>query len=107
MATTVTPAVLAALFKGYRAEYQRALSDNQTKAKWQQVATLVPSVSASNLYAWLGQFPMLKEWVGARVVKAMTAEEALAAGYTSKGSFESRTSGVCNCTGLSGEFCAS
>ncbi|WP_425318910.1 Mu-like prophage major head subunit gpT family protein [Pseudomonas nitroreducens] len=74
MATTVTPAVLAALFKGYRAEYQRALSDNQAKAKWQQVATLVPSVSASNLYAWLGQFPMLKEWVGARVVKAMTAE---------------------------------
>ncbi|TLP70807.1 hypothetical protein FEA48_23530 [Pseudomonas nitroreducens] len=73
MATTVTPAVLAALFKGFRAEYQNALAENQPQAKWQQVATLVPSVSASNLYAWLGQFPLLREWVGARVLKAMAA----------------------------------
>jgi len=74
MATTVTPAVLAALFKGYRAEYQKALSDYQAKAQWQRIATLVPSVSASNLYAWLGQFPMLREWIGARVIKAMAAK---------------------------------
>ncbi|AMO73842.1 Mu-like prophage major head subunit gpT family protein [Pseudomonas citronellolis] len=73
MPTIITPAVLGPLFKGYRAEFQQALSDNQAQAKWQRVATRIPSVSASNLYAWLGQFPMLREWVGARVVKQMAA----------------------------------
>ncbi|MFV3367555.1 Mu-like prophage major head subunit gpT family protein [Pseudomonas sp. NY15435] len=74
MPTIITPAVLAPLFKGYRSEFQRALSENQAKAQWKNIATLVPSVSASSLYAWLGQFPMLREWVGARVVKQMAAE---------------------------------
>lgn len=73
MATTVTPAVLAALFKAYHGAFQKALSENQQKTQWQQVATLVPSVSGSNLYAWLGQFPMLREWIGPRAIKAMAA----------------------------------
>lgn len=67
----VTPALLQALFVGFRADYQRALKDTPTK--WRDVATLVPSAAASNTYGWLGQFPKLREWVGARVHKDMAA----------------------------------
>ena len=67
----VTPALLQALVQGFRADYQRGLqvAPNQ----WREVATLVPSATASNTFPWLGQFPKLREWIGARVVKDMAA----------------------------------
>lgn len=33
------------------------------------VATEVPSSTSENVYAWLGQFPGMREWLGDRVVK--------------------------------------
>lgn len=77
MAVTISPALLDALFKGYRAEYQRAFNAAQQTTSWQKIATLVPSTTAGNIYPWLGQFPALREWIGARVIKAMAAK-----GYT-------------------------
>lgn len=74
MAVTVTAALLQALFQGYRAEYQKAFDAAKQATSWQKVATLVPSTSAGNLYPWLGQFPTLREWIGARVVKDMAAK---------------------------------
>lgn len=73
MAVTVSPALLAALFAGYRSEYQKALAAAQQLTQWGKVATLVPSSTSGNLYPWLGQFPTLREWVGARVLKDMAA----------------------------------
>ena len=67
----ITAALLQALFQGFRADYQRGLQAAPTQ--WRDVATLVPSAAASNTYAWLGQFPKLREWVGDRVVKDMAA----------------------------------
>jgi len=67
----VTPALIAALFTAYKAEYQRVFGE--TPSSWADVATLVPSSSKSNTYGWLGKFPRLVEWVGPRVVKAMAA----------------------------------
>jgi phage major head subunit gpT-like protein len=74
MAVTVSPALLAALFAGYRAEYQKALEAAKQSTSWSKVATLVPSTSSGNLYPWLGQFPTLREWIGARVLKNMAAK---------------------------------
>lgn len=71
MGVTVTPALLDALFKGYRAEYQKAFSGGQAKTAWQKVATLVPSSTSGNIYPWLGKFPALREWVGERVLQNM------------------------------------
>jgi phage major head subunit gpT-like protein len=68
----ITPAVLAALRTALRAEFQRAFGE--TKPAWNQIATLVPSSTASNTYAWLGQFPKLREWIGSRVIKDMAAQ---------------------------------
>lgn len=73
MAVKITAALLDALFAGYRAEYQKALAAGQNAAQWAKVATLVPSTTSENIYPWLGQFPMLREWFGARVLKDMAA----------------------------------
>ncbi len=39
-----------------------------------EIATLIPSTTASNTYAWLGMFPSLQKWVGSRVIKDMKAQ---------------------------------
>lgn len=67
----ITPALVSALFTGFRAEFQRVYGE--TPSHWDKVATLMPSTSKSNTYGWLGQFPQLVEWVGARVLKDMAA----------------------------------
>lgn len=73
MAVKITPGLLDALFTGYRAEYQKALAAALQTTQWAKVATLVPSSTSENIYPWLGQFPTLREWIGARVLKDMAA----------------------------------
>ena len=46
-----------------------------SKEDWTLIAKLVTSNGASNTYAWLTQFPAFREWVGARLHKAI-AERA-------------------------------
>lgn len=67
----ITPALLASLRTGYSKEFQDALISTPTD--WEKLATRVPSSSTSNTYGWLNQYPALREWVGARVVKDMAA----------------------------------
>jgi len=68
----ITPALLSGLRTGFSKAFQDALTNTPTD--WEKVATRVPSSSASNTYAWLGQFPTLREWVGDRVLKDMAAQ---------------------------------
>ncbi len=70
----ITPALLNALSTGYRKTFQDAYEAMRAETFFEKVATTVPSGSASNTYGWLGDFPALREWVGARVVKDMKAE---------------------------------
>lgn len=67
----VTPNLLKALFVGFSAAFEKGKT--QAKSQWKEVATLVPSNSASSTYGWLGQFPKLREWIGERVLKQMAA----------------------------------
>lgn len=71
----VTQASLNALFVAFKAVFQKAQTGTPTD--WQKIATVVPSSTRSNTYAWLGQFPAFREWVGDRVLKDMAAH-----GYT-------------------------
>lgn len=71
----LNPKSLQDLNTGFRANFQQAF-DN-TKADHPQVATVIPSSTASNTYGWLGQFPALREWLGDRHIKNMVAH-----GYT-------------------------
>ncbi|GIX31375.1 MAG: head protein [Porticoccaceae bacterium] len=67
----ITPALITSLRTGFSKAFQDALT--ATPTDWEKVATRVPSSNASNTYAWLNQFPKLREWVGDRVVKDMAA----------------------------------
>ncbi len=67
----VTAAILAALNTGVKKNFQDGYAGMRAAAFWDQVATLVPSTTASNTYGWLADFPALREWVGDRVVKDM------------------------------------
>ena len=67
----LTPALIQALFVGFRRDFQAALNDTPTA--WQSIATRVPSTTKSNTYGWLGQFPQFREWIGPRVLKDMAA----------------------------------
>lgn len=60
------------LFVGFRNDFNTGF--RSVEPNWNQVATLVPSATAENLYAWLGQFPRLREWIGDRVLHKMAAE---------------------------------
>lgn len=60
------------LFVGFRNDFNTGF--RSASPQWDQVATLVPSMTAENLYGWLGQFPRLREWIGDRVLHKMAAE---------------------------------
>jgi phage major head subunit gpT-like protein len=60
------------LFVGFRNDFNTGF--RSAEPMWNQVATLVPSMTAENLYGWLGQFPRLREWIGDRTLHKMAAE---------------------------------
>lgn len=67
----ITPALITSLRTGFSKAFQDALA--ATPTDWEKIATRVPSSSNSNTYGWLNQYPALREWAGARVVKDMAA----------------------------------
>lgn len=71
--TIITPAVLSALDTVVRKSFSDKYNETRAATFYEQVATIVPSSTASNTYSWLKDFPALREWIGARVVKDMEA----------------------------------
>ncbi len=65
----ITPALLQALFTGFRSDFQEGMK--QADPQWKAVAMEIPSTSKSNTYGWLGKFPSFREWVGDRVLNSM------------------------------------
>lgn len=63
----ITSPLLSALKTSYSRVFEEARSKAPTQ--WAYVATRVSSANASNTYGWLGQYPRLQEWMGARVYK--------------------------------------
>lgn len=67
----VNQEVIKSIFKTLKTEFQKSFE--AAEPKWEKVATLVPSTAKQNDYAWLSQFPMMREWVGEKVVKSLSA----------------------------------
>lgn len=67
----VNQANLANLFVGFKAAFNTGFRG--VTPQWQRVATLVPSSTSEEHYAWVGQFPRMKEWIGDRQVKGLSA----------------------------------
>lgn len=67
----ITPSLLTQLFVTFSAAFKEGFGIAPNH--WKKVAMLTPSGSKSNTYAWLGQFPKFREWVGDRVLKDLAA----------------------------------
>lgn len=78
---------LLTLFKGFKANFNGALTE--TPALWSQLATEVPSNTSSEEYAWLGNFPEIREWLGDRQVQNVVTH-----GFTIKNKTFEGTVGV-------------
>lgn len=62
---------LATVYTGFKTAFNNAFAG--TAPTWNQVATLVPSTAKQENYAWLNDFPRLREWVGDRHIKSLAA----------------------------------
>jgi phage major head subunit gpT-like protein len=62
---------LTELFRAYRVIFNEAYQAGA--AMWDQVATLVPSSAAEEVYAWLGSFPGMKKLLGEITVANLAA----------------------------------
>ncbi len=61
------------LFVGFKANFNTGF--RSVPLDWNMVATEVPSNTAEEHYAWLGQFPRLREWVGERQLKQLASHD--------------------------------
>jgi len=64
---------LSDLFVSFNAAFQQGFRD--APQDWGSVAQSVPSTTTEEHYAWLGQFPQLREWVGDRQISAMASHD--------------------------------
>ena len=59
-------------FRGFKTVYTDAFNAAQTH--YDKIAMTVPSSSRDETYGWIGQFPQLREWIGPRQVKNLSAQ---------------------------------
>lgn len=64
---------LKAIFVNLKTIFNNALA--AAPSTWQQIAMEVPSTGKSNDYAWLSNFPRMKQWIGEKDVKALEASK--------------------------------
>ncbi|MBB4066269.1 Mu-like prophage major head subunit gpT family protein [Gellertiella hungarica] len=72
MARVITAALLDAALRGYKTIYQNAFA--AAPSMYASVATIVPSTTREEIYSWLGDMPKMREWIGDRRVKQLTAK---------------------------------
>lgn len=67
----INQAALAGIYKSFSTIFNEAFA--LAESMWPQVAMKAPSSGRSVDYKWLGDFPMMREWLGDRVVKDLSA----------------------------------
>lgn len=66
----VTQAALDDLFRGFKTVFNEAFTGAETFRD--RIAMVVPSMARDETYAWMGQMPNIREWVGDRVVQSLS-----------------------------------
>lgn len=61
------------LYVGYKGNFQAGLRSRENATIHQRIATVIPSSTHKEVYPWLGQWPRMREWLGDRHVKSLTA----------------------------------
>lgn len=67
----INQASLGAIYKGFRTIFNEAFQG--VPSTYDRVAMVTPSSVREETYAWLGQFPKMREWVGERAIKNIIA----------------------------------
>lgn len=70
---TVTPQLMSAIFQGFKALYLRGFEAQE--ALYQSIVMVVPSNTSKEVYGWLGQSTGFREWLGDRVIQALTTHD--------------------------------
>lgn len=68
----ITPAGLNRLFQNLSTLYQGAYENTPTI--YSNIATVIPSSTRTTVYGWLDKLPILRQWVGPRVVNNAIAQ---------------------------------
>jgi len=63
----INQANLGVVFTGFNALFNKGMET--APSAYKQIAMTVPSTTREEIYAWLGQVPGMREWIGARVVR--------------------------------------
>ena len=66
-------AALAGLTTSFRMDFNTGFNSAQTY--YAQIATRVPSITLQNQYAWLGQLPGIREWIGEREIHKLAQHD--------------------------------
>lgn len=78
--------IIERIFHGLNTQFNKAF--DKAASNWEKTAMLIPSTTLVEDYAWLGQFPSLKEWLDEKTIKTLSAH-----GYSIKNkNFESTIS---------------
>lgn len=83
----VNPQTLRGIYVGFNTLFNRAFQTENPLYK--QIATISPSTTDAETYAWLGDIPGMREWIGEREIQNLTAS-----GYTIKNKDFELTVGV-------------
>lgn len=67
----VNAASIQSLSRGFSAIFNKAFE--ATESHLDKIAMVVPSTNGEENYAWIGKLPMMREWVGARIVNNLAA----------------------------------
>lgn len=71
MARAITAALLAALFTGFKTEFRSAFQG--AAPDWAKIASKINSSTGTEDYSWLSEWPAIREWVGERLLKELSA----------------------------------
>lgn len=69
----INGANLRAIYQGFNTIYNKAFAE--AEPQYQRVATVVPSTTGEETYAWLGDIPGMREWIGDREIQNLTASD--------------------------------
>ena len=67
----INKASINSVFVSLKALFNKAF--DEAPSTWQKIAMKVPAPSGEVDYAWLSNFPKMKEWIGDKTVKALKA----------------------------------
>lgn len=71
MARAITASLLATIFTGFKTEFRSAFAG--ASPDWARIATKINSTTGTEDYSWLSEWPAIREWIGERLIKELSA----------------------------------